>query len=96
MDNTIVLYIGSDNETLKISEEYKQKTLNILNKYLEGFTIENVVGFWGGNSEDTLKVTSFVDKVDKQKVKEICEDLKLNLKQKAIGVEFKKSNFQEL
>ena len=40
MDNTIVLYIGSDNETLKISGEYKQKTLNILNKYLEGFTIE--------------------------------------------------------
>ena len=95
MDKAIILYIGSDNETLKISEEYENKAHAIISKYFEGYTKEEVAGYWQGQKEETMKITSFVEQIDKESVKKLCEELKQNLKQISIGVEFKKIQFNE-
>ena len=92
----VILFIGSNNETLKVDEKYKNQAVEILNKYLHAYTMENALGFWGGSNEETLKITSFQDQINENNLKELCEELKQDLKQISIGVEIdKNSSFKE-
>lgn len=92
----VILFIGSNNETLRIDQSYKNKAIGILNKYLPAYTLENAVGYWGGSNEETLKISSFQDKINQDNLKQLCEELKKDLKQISIGVEIdKNSSFQE-
>ena len=93
----VSLYIGSNNDTLRIDEEYKNKALNILDKYLEGYSqIPNVQGRWRKTNEESFLVVHYTNSVNRENLKVLCEDLKKNLNQIAIGVEIdERINFEE-
>jgi PII-like signaling protein len=92
--NQIRLYIGADNQTRTISEEYYRKTVKILNKELDGYTIFRGNGIWKGNTEDTIIVEIINEKIEK--IEKIAETLKKELNQEAILITQEKVSFKFL
>lgn len=84
------IYIGSNNETHKLESE---QAISIISGYFEGFTAYEVIGYWKGSQEKTLKVEiiSEIGAGDVAIVKMIKE-LKASLKQDAIMLEKINSN----
>ena len=87
MATKIILYIGSDNKTKKISEEYKQKVEQILAKYWQGFTLKKCEGYYKGEIEESLEAIIFVLKFVFKDLENCIDDLKVSLVQESIGVE---------
>lgn len=82
------IYIGSNNDTKQLERD---KAIEIINEYFEGFTAYEVVGFWKGQQEKTLKVEIISDEAD-TKIIRLCKELKTELKQEAILLEKVESN----
>jgi hypothetical protein len=89
MFNKYFLYIGSNNQTNKLE---KVKAIEIINQCFDGFTCYEVVGFWQGKQEKTLKVEIVSDINQDTKIAKLCKDLKLALNQDAVMLEKIQSN----
>lgn len=83
-----IYYIGSNNRTHELESE---KAVAIIGKYFEGFTAFEVVGFWKGAQERTLKVEVVTEEASTTLVRvarELCEALE----QEAVMLEVVESN----
>lgn len=84
------IYIGSNNETHDLESD---KAIKIISKYFEGFTAYEVVGYWKGSQEKTLKVEIVSDNDTKDtSMVRMIKELKHDLKQDAIMLEKITSN----
>lgn len=86
--NKYYIYIGSNNQSHELE---KDKAIVIISEYFEGFTAYEVVGFWKGVEEKTLKVEIVSDE-EPVKITRLCKELKKELQQEAILLENIKSN----
>ena len=84
----IYMYIGSNNTTHILE---KEKAEAIVGKYFDGFTAFEVVGYWRGNKEKTLKI-EIVAEVDSAVIVRVAKELKKELEQDSIMVEVLESN----
>lgn len=86
--NKAYIYIGSDNVSHVLESD---KAISIISSYFEGFSAYEIVGFWKGTQEKTLKVEIVTDD-DQAKLVKLCKELKIALKQDAIMLEVIESN----
>ena len=86
--NKFYLYIGSNNITKVLEIE---KAIEIISGYFEGFTAYEVVGYWKGHKEKTLKV-EIVAEAGEVMITKLCKDLAEKLDQEAILLEKINSN----
>jgi len=84
----VFFYIGSNNKTKVLEVE---KIEDIIGKYFDGFTVFEVVGYWKGNKERTLKVEVITEE-GATVITRIAKELKKELDQESILVEILKSN----
>ena len=77
--STIELFIGSNNTTHKVDVS---KLKAILNRYHQGWTMQNALGSWLGNEEDSVTVL-VAD--DREKIINTIKELKVALEQDAIA-----------
>jgi len=83
------LYIGSDNTTHKLE---KEKAIELVGRHFEGFTAYEVIGFWQGSQEKTLKVEIVADQDQDTVIAKLAKELKQALNQDAIMMEKINSN----
>ncbi len=84
----VYYYIGSNNVTHELETE---KIEGIISKYFEGFTAFEVIGYWKGSKERTLKV-EIITSEDHAKLARIGRELKTALDQDSIILEVVQSN----
>lgn len=87
MATKIILYIGADNQTGKITEEYEQKVEKILAKYWDGFTLTKHIGYYEGNVEESISAVIVVLQLIFKDLQDCINELKVKLVQKTIGCE---------
>lgn len=84
------IYIGSNNDTHKLETK---RSIDIVSKYFEGFTAYEVIGYWKGSKEKTLKVEIVgEDSSSSVIITKMCKELKEALHQEAIMLEKVTSN----
>lgn len=83
-----ILYVGHNNETKKLEAD---KIIEITGRHFEGFTTEQVIGYWRGARENTLKIEIVTDSSD-AKITSLCRELRVALDQDAIMLEIVESN----
>lgn len=81
-------YIGSNNETHSLETE---KILSVVGAHFEGFTAFEVVGYWKGAQEKTLKIEVITEEADSRLVK-IGKELKEKLEQESVLLEIVDTN----
>ena len=81
-------YIGSNNETHTLEMGKIEKTIA---QHFAGFTAFEVVGYWKGSKERTLKVEVITEKRDSELVK-IGRELREKLQQESVLLEIMESN----
>lgn len=81
-------YIGSNNVTHALEIE---KITAIVSKHFEGFTAFEVVGYWRGNRERTLKIEVITEHSDSQLAR-IGKELKEKLEQESVLLEVVQTN----
>ena len=79
MTRTYELFIGGNNTTHEVE---LTKIENILNKYFEGYTIRDAVGYWQGAREGSISVTLMTSPI--QLIK-LLDELKFELAQDRIA-----------
>jgi hypothetical protein len=83
----IILYIGADNSTHKVTDEYMAKVEQILSKYWKGFTLTKHKGYYEGYIEESLSAVIFVLQLVFKDLENCVNELKVKLVQDSIGVE---------
>lgn len=79
------IYIGSDNDSRKISDLYLQKVKEWANEtFPDGYTLVKGEGYYNGSSEDSILLHAFLNY--DPALKHQIERLKRELKQNAILV----------
>lgn len=81
-------YVGANNQT---GELESKKIIEIVSRYFEGFTAFEVVGYWKGNQERTLKI-EVITEAPAPKLAEIGKELKAKLNQESVLLEIVESN----
>ena len=84
----VYYYIGSNNETHKLEKTKIEQTLAT---HFEGFTAFEVIGYWKGLKEKTLKIEVITELADSQ-LANIGKELKIKLKQESVLMEIVHSN----
>lgn len=84
----VFYYIGANNSTKELERE---KAERIISTYFEGFTAFEVVGYWRGAKERTLKVEIVTDE-SSAKLARIAKELCKELDQEAVMLEILESN----
>ena len=82
------LYIGSNNTTKELESE---KIESIISAHFDGFTTSEVIGYWKGKKEQTLKVEIVTDESNTALVK-LAKELKIKLDQESVLLEITQSN----
>lgn len=84
------IYIGSNNKTHKLESE---EAISTISKYFDGFTAYEVIGYWKGSQEKTLKVEIVSDtSTGDALIIRMIKELKIQLHQDAIMLEKISSN----
>jgi len=83
-----ILYVGHNNVTKELEVD---KIINITGKHFDGFTTEQVIGYWKGARENTLKIEIVTDSSDST-ITKLCKELRVKLNQDAIMLEIVESN----
>lgn len=83
------IYIGSNNETHALEAE---KAIDIISKYFDGFSAYEIIGYWKGSQEKTLKVEIVSDNKTDATIIRMIKELKADLRQDAILLEKITSN----
>lgn len=84
----VFYYIGSNNTTKELEVD---KITGIVSKHFEGFTASEVIGYWKGNRERTLKVEIVTEEGDIA-LSRIGKELKVKLDQESVLMEVIQSN----
>jgi len=84
----VYYYIGSNNKTKELETEAIEA---IVSSHFEGFTASEVVGYWRGSKERTLKV-EVITKETPTKLAKIGKELKVKLDQESVLMEIINSN----
>jgi hypothetical protein len=79
---TYNMFVGSNNVTHKVELD---KLTNILDEYLDGYTITNAKGVWQGTHEDSVIVT--IANISDQWVRLIAKNVRVNLDQNAVAIQ---------
>jgi len=82
------IYIGSNNATRELESE---KAISIISDHFDGFSAYEIIGFWKGSKEKTLKIEIVIDN-DTALIVKVCKELKTKLFQEAIMLEIVESN----
>lgn len=85
MVTRITLYIGADNKTGKITEEYMDKIEKILSKYWDEFTLTQHKGYWEGKVEESISAVMMVLQVVFKDLFNCIDELKVKLVQDKVG-----------
>lgn len=83
-----ILFIGSNNATHKLETS---KACDIISKYHDGFTATEVVGYWMGARERTLRVEIATEQ-EEERLIDLCEELRDELEQQAVMLEIAEAN----
>ncbi len=81
-------YVGHNNATKKLE---KEKIYSTVAEHFDGFTASEVIGYWKGAKEKTLKVEVVTDESD-AKLVQCAKSLRLKLAQEAVMLEIVESN----
>ena len=84
----VFYYIGSNNKTKELEVD---KAVAIISEHFTGFTAFEVIGFWKGLREKTLKV-EIVTEEENVKLAKIGRELKEKLEQESVLMEIINSN----
>lgn len=84
----VFYYIGSNNKTKELEQE---KIEAIVSAHFEGFTASEVVGYWRGSKERTLKIEVITSEAP-AKLAKIGKELKNKLEQESVLMEIIESN----
>jgi len=84
----VFYYIGSNNKTKELEQE---KIEAIVSAHFEGFTASEVVGYWRGSKERTLKI-EVITSEPPHKLAKIGKELKNKLEQESVLMEIIESN----
>jgi hypothetical protein len=84
----VFYYIGSNNKTKELEQS---KIEAIVSAHFDGFTTSEVVGYWRGSKERTLKVEIITEETASELAK-IGKDLKVKLEQESVLMEIIESN----
>lgn len=82
------IYIGSNNETHALESE---RAIEIISEHFDGFSAYEIIGFWKGSQEKTLKV-EIINDGSTGKLVQLCKELKTKLHQESILLEIVESN----
>jgi len=85
----INFFIGSNNKTKELEAS---KAVKIASKYYDGLNASEMIGYWKGVAEKSLLISTFQDVANDDQIKALCQELKTELQQEAIGVEILESN----
>lgn len=83
----IILYIGADNKTKKITEGYENKIERILREYWSDFTLTRHRGYYEGNVEESISAVIIVLQLVYKDLLNCIKELKVKLVQNTIGCE---------
>jgi len=83
----IILYIGANNKTKKITNEYEQKIEEILARYWEGFTLSRKRGRYEGNVEESIEAIIYTLQLVLKDLEDCINELKVTLVQEKVGCE---------
>jgi hypothetical protein len=81
-------YIGSNNRTHELELD---KIETIISKHFEGFTAFEVIGYWRGSKERTLKVEVITEEKDSTLAR-IGKELMTKLEQESVLLEIVETN----
>ena len=81
-------YIGANNATKELETD---KIEDIVGQYFDGFTAFEVIGYWKGQKERTLKVEIITEESD-AKLAKIGKELREALAQESVLMEVVESN----
>ena len=84
----VYYYIGHNNKTKELEME---KIEEIVSSHFDGFTAFEVVGYWKGSKERTLKVEVITEE-SPSKLAKIGKEIKEKLEQEAVIMEIINSN----
>lgn len=87
MATRITLFIGADNKTRTITEEYEKKIESILSKYWDNFTLTRHKGCYKGKVEDSISAVIIVLQLVFRDLDACITDLKVILVQESVGCE---------
>jgi NAD(P)H-flavin reductase len=85
----VYFYIGANNATHVLETE---KIVQAVNKHFAEFTAYEVIGYWKGTQEKSLKVEILTEELP-AKIAKIAKELRALLQQDAIGLEIVETNF---
>lgn len=84
------IYIGSNNQTHALESE---KAISIISKYFDGFSAYEIIGYWKGSQEKTLKIEIVAEAgTNDPAIVRMIKELKVDLNQDAIMLEKITSN----
>jgi hypothetical protein len=86
----INVYVGADNKTHRINNTYYRRVLKIVNSYFKGYSLLNSVGYWNGVKEESLIISIIDNRINLESVNNMVEQLKSELKQESILIEYLK------
>lgn len=84
----VFFYVGSNNATGMLEVE---KIEAVVSSHFDGFTAFEVIGYWKGKKEKTMKVEVVTDETDAKIIK-VAKELKNALEQESVLVETITSN----
>jgi len=84
----VYYYVGANNITKTLESD---KIIKTISEHFDGFTAFEVVGFWKGSQEKTLKIEVITDLID-SKLAGIARELKEKLEQDSVLMEIVQSN----
>lgn len=87
MATKIILYIGANNKTGKITKEYERKIEQILSKYWKDFTLTRHRGYYEGQVEESISAVIIMLQLVFKDLDDCISELKVKLVQKTIGCE---------
>jgi len=83
------IYIGSNNETHRLE---LNRIKEVISSKFDGFSLAEITGYWKGTEEKTAKVEIIIEDSQELKIVSLCKELKTELSQESILVEFLESN----
>ena len=86
MVTEIIIYIGGDNKTKMVSDEYFKKIESILSRHWDGFTLTKHKGYYKGQVEESVSAVIMVLQLVFEQLDNCVKDLKVELVQETIGI----------
>ena len=88
--DTFQLYLGRNipDQTVTVTDQQLKDFLRfVVQPRFEGFTVQEALGFWKGQPEDTVILTICCESFDQPKVAEIAQLYKAQFKQDSVAIQ---------